>query len=163
MRYVPAREAARSLGVSSATLRRWADAGKIGFHRTPGGQRRYDVETFLGGRDAPATIVYAHVSNHGRRQDLDRQVRHLRTRYPDGEVCTDVGAALDTCGGMQSILQRLRDGARLRLVIDDRSRLQRFGFDIVAWLVEANGGEVTVYADRAADTRPHTPVEAAGP
>lgn len=34
-------EAARFLGVSSATVRRWADAGELRATRTPGGQRRF--------------------------------------------------------------------------------------------------------------------------
>jgi excisionase family DNA binding protein len=34
-------QAARYVGVSLATVRRWTDAGHIGCYRTPGGQRRF--------------------------------------------------------------------------------------------------------------------------
>ncbi len=34
-------QAARYLGVSLATVRRWTDAGHVGCYRTPGGQRRF--------------------------------------------------------------------------------------------------------------------------
>jgi excisionase family DNA binding protein len=34
-------QAARYLGVSLATVRRWTDAGHISCYRTPGGQRRF--------------------------------------------------------------------------------------------------------------------------
>jgi excisionase family DNA binding protein len=34
-------QAARYLGVSLATVRRWTDAGHIECYRTPGGQRRF--------------------------------------------------------------------------------------------------------------------------
>jgi excisionase family DNA binding protein len=34
-------QAARYLGVSLATVRRWADAGHLSCYRTPGGQRRF--------------------------------------------------------------------------------------------------------------------------
>ena len=37
-------QAARYLGVSLATIRRWTDAGHIGCYRTPGGQRRFSRE-----------------------------------------------------------------------------------------------------------------------
>jgi len=37
-------EAARYLGVSLATIRRWTDAGHIACYRTPGGQRRFSRE-----------------------------------------------------------------------------------------------------------------------
>ena len=38
-----ASEAARHLGVSISTLRRWSDAGHVQSYRTPGGQRRFSV------------------------------------------------------------------------------------------------------------------------
>jgi DNA repair protein RadD len=34
-------QAARYVGVSLATVRRWTDAGHINCYRTPGGQRRF--------------------------------------------------------------------------------------------------------------------------
>jgi len=37
-------EAARALGVSLGTIRRWADMGYIESYRTPGGQRRFSAE-----------------------------------------------------------------------------------------------------------------------
>jgi excisionase family DNA binding protein len=39
-----ASQAARHLGVSISTLRRWSDAGHVQAYRTPGGQRRFSVE-----------------------------------------------------------------------------------------------------------------------
>jgi excisionase family DNA binding protein len=43
-------QAARYLGVSLATIRRWTDAGHISCYRTPGGQRRFareQLEAFI--------------------------------------------------------------------------------------------------------------------
>jgi excisionase family DNA binding protein len=37
-------EAARHLGVSLSTVRRWSDNGHLVGYRTPGGQRRFTVE-----------------------------------------------------------------------------------------------------------------------
>ncbi len=37
-------QAARYIGVSLATIRRWTDAGHISCYRTPGGQRRFSRE-----------------------------------------------------------------------------------------------------------------------
>ena len=37
-------EAARHLGVSLSTVRRWSDAAHLRGYRTPGGQRRFTVE-----------------------------------------------------------------------------------------------------------------------
>jgi len=43
-------QAARELGVSLGTVRRWADMGYLRAYRTPGGQRRFStdqIETFV--------------------------------------------------------------------------------------------------------------------
>jgi excisionase family DNA binding protein len=37
-------EAARHLGVSLSTVRRWSDMGYLHGYRTPGGQRRFPVQ-----------------------------------------------------------------------------------------------------------------------
>jgi excisionase family DNA binding protein len=37
-------QAARELGVSLGTVRRWADLGYLRAYRTPGGQRRFSSE-----------------------------------------------------------------------------------------------------------------------
>ncbi|HYM55992.1 MAG TPA: helix-turn-helix domain-containing protein [Solirubrobacteraceae bacterium] len=52
-------QAARYLGVSLATVRRWTDAGHISCYRTPGGQRRFSrdqLDDFIASmhRDGPA-------------------------------------------------------------------------------------------------------------
>ncbi|HTD58464.1 MAG TPA: helix-turn-helix domain-containing protein [Solirubrobacteraceae bacterium] len=41
-------QAARYLGVSLATVRRWTDAGYLSGYRTPGGQRRFSREQLDG-------------------------------------------------------------------------------------------------------------------
>jgi excisionase family DNA binding protein len=41
-------QAARYLGISLATIRRWADAGHLSCYRTPGGQRRFSRDQLDG-------------------------------------------------------------------------------------------------------------------
>jgi excisionase family DNA binding protein len=51
-------EAARYLGVSVSTLRRWADAGHVGYCRTPGDQRRFwpeQLDSLLASMEVPTT------------------------------------------------------------------------------------------------------------
>ncbi len=58
-------QAARYLGVSLATIRRWTDAGHIACYRTPGGQRRFSKDQLDGfidslqGGEAPHTTPKA--------------------------------------------------------------------------------------------------------
>jgi predicted site-specific integrase-resolvase len=48
-RYVTPREACKILQVSDKTLRNWEFADKISAIRTPSNQRRYDIDSVLGG------------------------------------------------------------------------------------------------------------------
>ena len=131
--------------MAAATLRRWAKAGKIEHHVTPGGQRRHDVDAHLYGHSKPVTVACARVSSPRQRDDLERQVAFLWARFPDAEVGDDIGGGLNwKRRGLVALLERLREGAKLRLVVAHKNRLARFGFDLVAWFVEANGGEVVV-------------------
>ncbi len=44
-------QAARALGVSLGTIRRWSDMGYLKSYRTPGGQRRFSrdqIDQFIG-------------------------------------------------------------------------------------------------------------------
>lgn len=51
MHWLTVSKAARFLGVSEPTLRKWTDAGCISSFRTPGGHRRYLIEALVSFRD----------------------------------------------------------------------------------------------------------------
>jgi excisionase family DNA binding protein len=58
-------QAARHLGVSLATIRRWADAGHLGCYRTPGGQRRFSreqLDSFVDSLDRTSDLGARHSS-----------------------------------------------------------------------------------------------------
>jgi len=53
-------QAARYLGVSLATIRRWTDAGHISCYRTPGGQRRFaraQLDDFIASMHRDSTVA----------------------------------------------------------------------------------------------------------
>ena len=54
--YVPPRVAAKALGYHPQYLRKLADDGKIPYIRTPGGQRRYQIEEFVETQMASPTV-----------------------------------------------------------------------------------------------------------
>jgi excisionase family DNA binding protein len=63
-------QAARYLGVSLATIRRWTDAGYVSCYRTPGGQRRFareQLDTFVTSMRREGRAERSRVdSGHGR-------------------------------------------------------------------------------------------------
>ena len=145
MVYVASRKAAAVLGLHPQTLRRYADQGNIPHYRNSAGQRLYDVDAYLRGAISPQVICYCRVSSAKQRGDLDRQVAQMRELYPNAEIVTDVADGLNwQRRGLLSILERLHRGDKLELVVAHRDRLARFGFELIEWLVQQNGGSVVV-------------------
>jgi predicted site-specific integrase-resolvase len=97
-------EAAKALGVTPTTLRRWEKAEKIEVERTPNGHRRYDLSKMYGLAPRPPlssrpTIGYARVSSHDQKSDLTRQVALLESYCAANgwsyEIIQDLGSGLN--------------------------------------------------------------------
>ena len=145
MPYIPGRKAAVQLGIHQNTLRRYSDEGRIQTIRTASGQRRYDVDAFLRESAGAVLVCYCRVSSAKQREDLVRQVAFMRERYPNAEIVSDIGGGLNfRRKGLVSILERLHRGDKLRIVVAHRDRLARFGFELIQWLAEQNGGGILV-------------------
>jgi predicted site-specific integrase-resolvase len=146
MAYIPLRKAVEFLGLHPNTLRRYADEGKIKSIKNPAGQRLYDVESYIRGDSIRTpTICYCRVSSSKQRDDLDRQIAYMQSLYPDAEIIKDIGSGLNfKRKGLRSLLDRLLQGNKFILVVACRDRLARFGFELVQYMVEQNGGQIVV-------------------
>jgi len=162
--YVAAKYLTTKYGIHSATLGRWADAGKIQHRRLPGGKRIYllsAVRTLLGDElskeeeaDREArTICYARVSSDKQRADLERQIADLRAAYPDTlDVLSDVGSGLNfKRKNFLSLLERADRGEFSTVVVAHRDRLCRFAFELVEWFLAKSGVRIVVHGDTAAN------------
>ena len=147
-------EAAKALGVTTMTLRRWEAQGKIVPERSPGRHRRYDLAKIKPGLnqpqpDARKTMAYARVSSHDQKADLERQKQVLE-RYCAGqgwtfEVVSDLGSGMNYHKkGLKRLLEEIVEGRVGRLVIAHKDRLLRFGAELVFALCEAKGTEVVI-------------------
>jgi len=96
------------------------------------------------------TVVYARVSSHDQRADLDRQVSRVMAwttaqRLPVEEVVTEVGSGLN---GRRPKLQRLLgDPQATVLVVEHRDRLARFGVEQLQAALAAQGRRIVVADD----------------
>jgi putative resolvase len=147
-------QAAKELGVSQETLRRWEAAGKIEVERTPNGHRRYDLTKLYGLVPRPPdasrpTLAYARVSSHDQKEDLVRQVALLESFCAANgwsyEVIQDMGSGLNyQKKGLQQLIKRICSGQVGRLVLAHKDRLLRFGSELVFALCEAYHTEVVI-------------------
>lgn len=140
-------EAARFFGVTSFTLRRWAENGTIRSVATSGGHRRYYLEPKQPERtpdnDPAAFVVYGRVSSAKQRNDLDRQIRFLQKRYPAYRVVRDIGSGINfERPGFKALLEQLFERKIRKVVVTYPDRFSRFGFDFFVWLFQKFGAEL---------------------
>lgn len=154
-RYVGIGEAAKVLGVSIPTLRRWEATGKIAAEHTTGGHRRYDLtklrpELFRAAeKEARRTVAYARVSSHDQKDDLERQKQVLELYCARQgwtfEVIADLGSGMNYHKkGLKRLLNDVVEGRIGRLVISHKDRLLRFGAELVFAICEAKDVEVVI-------------------
>ncbi len=154
-RIVGISEAAKLLGVSVVTLRRWEESGRLVSERTVGGHRRYDLaklkpELFRAEDTANRrTIAYARVSSHDQKDDLERQKQVLELYCArqgwSFEVIADLGSGMNYHKkGLKRLLEDLVEGRVGRLVITHKDRLLRFGAELVFAMCEAKQVEVVI-------------------
>ncbi|MEG4294829.1 IS607 family transposase [Microcoleus sp. C2C3] len=149
-------EAAKELGISVKTIRRWADAGKIRYERSPSGHRRFylaDIKRItprdLKQLDDRITINYARVSSSDQKEDLTRQIQVLEQfSSANGwqyETISDLGSGLNyQKKGLQKLLKRIMKGDVGRLVLTHKDRLLRFGSELVFAMCEEFETEVVI-------------------
>lgn len=147
-------EAAKFLGVSTQTLRRWEREGKdIAVQRTKGGQRRYDISKMrplaIGSEKLSEgiTVAYARVSSHDQKDDLQRQEKMLEMFCSSHgwsfEIISDLGSGMNyQKRGLRKLLTRIMDGSVGRLVLTHKDRLLRFGAELIFAICEMKGIEI---------------------
>lgn len=148
-------EAAKELGVSITTLRRWESQGRlVASERTKGGQRRYDLSTLRPdavhkARLPRKTVAYARVSSHDQKDDLERQRQVLELYCASQgwtfEIVSDLGSGMNYHKkGLRKLLEQILDGSVGRLVLTHKDRLLRFGAELVFSICEAKEVEVVI-------------------
>ena len=154
-RLVGISDAAKSLGVSVTTLRRWEVSGKLVPEHTAGGHRRYDLaklrpEWFrTSDESARKTVAYARVSSHDQKDDLERQKQVLELYCARQgwtfEIVSDLGSGMNYHKkGLKRLLDDIIAGQAGRLVITHKDRLLRFGAELVFAICEAKKVEVVI-------------------
>ena len=97
VKFVKPRVASEILGVDVRTLVKWEQSDRINAIKTPSGQRRYDIDSYIKGKPAVArkTVLYCRVSSNVQKPDLNRQVAELQSLYPHAETIKEIGGGLN--------------------------------------------------------------------
>ncbi|TVY99883.1 IS607 family transposase [Trebonia kvetii] len=139
-------EWARANGVHPQTAYRWFRE-----ERMPVPARRLESGTIwvdaVPADESGRVVVYARVSSHDQRQDLDRQVARLTgwaaaNGHAVSEVVTEVGSGLN--GKRPKLRRILSDPSASVVVVEHRDRLARFGAEHLEAALAAHGRKVVV-------------------
>lgn len=154
IRLIAISEAAKLLGVSVTTLRRWEKSGKLFPERTHAGHRRYDLskikpELVHASDSNRKTIAYARVSSHDQKTDLEQQKQVLELYCARQgwtfEVISDLGSGMNYHKkGLKYLLSEILTGKIGRLVIAHKDRLLRFGAELIFAICAAKNVEVVI-------------------
>ena len=154
--YVRTKEAKRVFGVSTPTLVRWADEGRVDYKRTIGNHRVYNISKPLlrnksivsnGGspavyspnekKDDRIKYLYCRVSSRNQLDDLERQIGFLSSlpSYSSHRIIKDVGSGLNfKRKGLLKLLDQCINGRVEEIVVASKDRLCRF--DLIAFIFE---------------------------
>jgi len=151
-RFIKIGEAAKILGVTPQTLRRWEETQQLmPDKRTEGGTRYYDADRLLGVsvRETSLTYAYARVSSHDQKEDLVRQ-KEVLTLYCAAhgwnyEIIEDLGSGMNyKKRGLKNLLDAILGRKIARLVLTHKDRLLRFGAELIFTLCEIHNIEVVI-------------------
>ncbi|NDC96548.1 IS607 family transposase [bacterium] len=160
--YISAFKIAKQFNITSGTLRRWAEDGKIRYLRPNvnngrGGKRIYnieDIKKIFGINDQrllqKPTICYARVSSTHQKEDLERQVNLLKEQYPNATILKDIGSGLNwNRPGFKSLLEQVYSRNVQEVVVTYKDRMCRFGFELIEWIFKKSGVKLVVLSKSA--------------
>jgi predicted site-specific integrase-resolvase len=159
-RYISASEVKKRYQISSSTLRRWADQGKIPVVRFNSvGKRLYAsdaIETAIGGNPTRERekVAYARVSSLHQKEDLNRQITDLRNNFPGHRIISDIGSGINfKRKGMQTILELAMSEKLEEVVVMHRDRLARFGVELFETIFSKTGTRLVVFGKDSTDSQ----------
>ena len=149
--YLTPTEAQKRYGYHRRTLSRWADDGKIDFIKSPGGHRRYSVESLervISQEDTRPVILYARVSTKTQQDDLESQIEYLGNNYPNCRCYSEYGSGMNfKRKKFINIMERVAKSEIKTIVVAHKDRLCRFGFDFVEWFCNLNRCNIVVLSN----------------
>jgi putative resolvase len=166
------RKAATALGVSANTIRGWAKRSLIACEFTPGGHRRFNINSVHKAKTpanhasnlakivlqletgstceqkAKQGAIYCRVSSGKQKNDLERQIQAMQARFPHHKVYKDIASGLNyKRKGLARLLEHVQEGLVEEIVVAHRDRLARFGVELVEWIITRAGASL-VFLDQ---------------
>lgn len=91
-------------------------------------------------------ICYIRVSTIGQKDDLERQRKYMKERYPNYKIIEDIGSGINfNRRGLRKIIHMAIEGKINKLIVAHKDRLTRFGYELINdILYEYSRGEIII-------------------
>jgi len=167
--YVSGKQAQEILGVHQQTLYNWDKKKLIETIRTPGGKRLYNVKKYLDEskknesniihlnsslmidkKTEKYNYIYARVSSHNQKPDLERQIEILKMKYPNYKLISDIGSGINlNRRGLRLLIDQAIMGKINEIVIVYKDRLCRFGYELIEDLIKKySNGKIIILENK---------------
>ena len=101
------------------------------------------------------TVCYARVSSSHQKEDLERQVNLLASKYPSARIIKDVGSGINwKRQGINTLLELIHQGVVGEVVVTFKDRLCRFGSELLEWIFQKNDVKLMVLNSTCDTTNP---------
>ncbi len=102
-----------------------------------------EINRILGIKNNRMSFIYARVSSHDQKADLDRQIQKLQTVSPESHVVSDIRSGMKfNRKGFIELLELVEKDKVSAIYITHKDRLARFGFDLVEKVCNIHGTEI---------------------
>lgn len=147
VKILKAKQAAEYYNISTSNLRKWARDGKISVKQTKGGQYQYIIKDE--NQECPEqiseNIIYARVSSKKQFNDLQIQGDKLQRAFPEFTLIKDIGSGINfKRKGFIKILELLFQRKINKVVVANKDRFSRFGFEFFEWMFKQFGASLEV-------------------
>lgn len=149
MEFVKRGEAIKTLGICYQTLYKMAERKEIDTVKV-GENTLYNINKYLREKNVlhkeRIKICYCRVSSNKQKEDLKRQIKFMKEKFPTYTIIQDIGSGLNyKRKGLQELMEKAINGEIEELVIAYKDRLTRFGYEMIEWLISKySNGKITV-------------------
>jgi len=82
-------------------------------------------------------ICYVRVSSNSQKDDLERQIKYMKKRYPKHKIIKDIGSGINlNRKGLNKIIDWAIEGKIKEIVVAYKDRLARFGYTLIERIIE---------------------------
>ena len=168
-KYLKLNEVCDMLSVTAQTLRRWDHTGKLQAIRTVGNQRRWrlsDIKKLSGdiikserenSKLSVLTYFLFFFFYKNKKKNKDKQSARIleyavKRGYRVVDIIKDCGSGLnDKRKGFMKLLELVTSGKVDKVIIENKDRLTRFGFDMLTYMFRSYDVEIEIVQNRSDD------------